>query len=98
MLGSVSKTLAKFLRLTLGMKIGIPGIVVAIQSFGDSACWHPHLHALVAEGLFLESGYFNGHFCSKMGSQGSLRELLHTESPGLLRMQLKILERTAGKG
>ncbi len=52
-----SKTLAKFLRLTLGKKIGIRGIVVAIQSFGDSARWHQHLHALVADGLFLESGY-----------------------------------------
>ncbi len=31
---------------------------MAIQSFGDYARWHPHLHALVADGLFLESGYF----------------------------------------
>jgi hypothetical protein len=31
---------------------------VAIQTFGDYARWHPHLHALVADGLFLESGYF----------------------------------------
>ena len=28
--------------------------------FGDYARWHSHLHALVADGLFLESGYF---FC-----------------------------------
>jgi hypothetical protein len=39
-------------------KTGIPGVVMAIQSFGDYARWHPHLHALVADGLFLESGYF----------------------------------------
>ncbi len=44
--------------MTLGKKTGIPGVVVAIQSFGDYARWHPHLHALVADGLFLESGYF----------------------------------------
>ena len=31
---------------------------MAIQSFGDYARWHSHLHALVADGLFLESGYF----------------------------------------
>ncbi|MCP3954871.1 MAG: hypothetical protein GY697_22020 [Desulfobacterales bacterium] len=37
---------------------GIPGIVVAILKFGAYARWHPHLHALVADGLFLESGYF----------------------------------------
>jgi hypothetical protein len=52
------KSLMKFFKLTLGKKTWIPGVVVAIQSFGDYARWHPHLHALVAEGLFLESGYF----------------------------------------
>ncbi|MCP3890802.1 MAG: hypothetical protein GY702_18310 [Desulfobulbaceae bacterium] len=31
---------------------------MAIQTFGDYARFHPHLHALVADGLFLESGYF----------------------------------------
>lgn len=53
-----SKSLTKFFRLNLGKKAGIPGIVVAIQTFGDYVRWHPHLHALVANGLFLESGYF----------------------------------------
>jgi hypothetical protein len=53
-----SKSLTRFLKLTLGKKHGIPGIVVALQTFGDYARWHPHLHALVADGLFLESGYF----------------------------------------
>ena len=52
------KSLTKFFQLTLGKKTGIPGVVVAIQTFGDYARWHPHLHALVADGLFLESGYF----------------------------------------
>gem|GEM_PF-2452045 len=28
------------------------------HTVGDYARWHPHLHALVADGLFLESGYF----------------------------------------
>jgi hypothetical protein len=31
---------------------------MVIQTFGDYARWHPHLHALVADGLFLDSGYF----------------------------------------
>jgi len=53
-----AKSLTKFLKTTFGKKYGIPGIIVAIQSFGDYARWHPHLHALVADGLFLESGYF----------------------------------------
>lgn len=62
MLGKLSqcaaKALTKFLKITLNKKTGIPGFVVAIQTFGDYACFHPHLHALVADGLFLESGYF----------------------------------------
>ena len=53
-----AKSLTKFFQLTLGKKTGIPGVVVAIQTFGDYARWHPHLHGLVADGLFLESGYF----------------------------------------
>lgn len=62
MLGKLSqcaaKSLTKFFQITLGKKTGIPGVVVAIQTFGDYARWHPHLHALVADGLFLETGYF----------------------------------------
>jgi hypothetical protein len=42
----------------MGKKYGIPGFVFAIQTFGDYARWHPHLHGLVADGLFTESGYF----------------------------------------
>jgi hypothetical protein len=53
-----AKSLTAFFKMTLGKKTGIPGVVVAIQSFGDYARFHPHLHALVADGLFLESGYF----------------------------------------
>lgn len=44
--------------MILGKKQGIPGIIFAIKTFGDYARWHPHLHALVADGLFTESGYF----------------------------------------
>jgi hypothetical protein len=53
-----SKSLAKFFKLILGKKIGIPKVVVAIQTFGDYARFHPHLHALIADVLFLECGYF----------------------------------------
>jgi hypothetical protein len=53
-----AKALTKFFKVTLNKKTGIPGIVVAIQTFGDYARFHPHLHALVADGLYLESSYF----------------------------------------
>jgi hypothetical protein len=33
--------------------------VTAIQTFGDYGRWHPHLHLLVADGLFLPNGSFN---------------------------------------
>jgi hypothetical protein len=53
-----SKSITKFLKTVLGKRRGIPGIVMVIQTFGDYGRWHPHLHALVADGLFLDSGYF----------------------------------------
>lgn len=53
-----SSRLKSFFRITLGKKLGIPGIALAIQTFGDYAKWHPHVHALVADGLFTETGFF----------------------------------------
>jgi len=50
--------LTSFSRINLGKKLGIPGIALAIQTFGDYARWHPHVHALVANGLFTETGFF----------------------------------------
>jgi hypothetical protein len=50
--------LTRFFRIILGKKQGIPGIALAIQTFGDYGKWHPHVHALVADGLFTESGFF----------------------------------------
>jgi hypothetical protein len=50
--------LTSFFRITLGKKFGVPDIALAIQTFGDYAKWHPHIHALVADGLFTETGYF----------------------------------------
>jgi hypothetical protein len=38
------KSLTKFFHLTLGNKTGIPGVVVAIQTFGDYARRHRHIH------------------------------------------------------
>ena len=62
LLGKLAKcatiSLTTFFQTVLNKQHGIPGIALAIQSFGDYARWHPHLHALVADGLFTESGYF----------------------------------------
>jgi hypothetical protein len=42
----------------LGLPDGIPGLVMVIHTFGDYARFHPHLHAIVADGLFRKNGTF----------------------------------------
>ena len=50
--------LLEYLRATLDLPEGLPGIVMAIHTFGEYLDFHPHLHALVADGLFARSGLF----------------------------------------
>ena len=38
---------------------GVPAIVMAIHTFGEYLDFHPHLHALVADGLFDREGWFH---------------------------------------
>jgi hypothetical protein len=51
--------LLDYLRTTLDLPDGQPGIVMAIHTFGEYLDFHPHLHALVADGLFVRSGLFH---------------------------------------
>ncbi len=48
-----------------------PGMIGAIQTFGDLIHWHPHIHALVAEGVFLPDGTFLE--LPKLGSEPFLK-------------------------
>lgn len=41
-----------------GRADGVPGVIGAIQAFGDLIHFHPHIHALVSEGVFLPDGTF----------------------------------------
>jgi hypothetical protein len=50
--------LLDYMRTTLGLPDGLPGIVMAIHTFGEYLDFHPHVHALVADGLFARSGLF----------------------------------------
>lgn len=50
--------LLEYLRATLSLPDGLPGLVMAIHTFGEYLDFHPHLHALVADGLFVRSGLF----------------------------------------
>jgi len=34
----------------------LPGAVIAIQTFGDLLSYNPHLHMLISDGCFHESG------------------------------------------
>jgi len=36
----------------------VPGIIMAIQTYGDLVNFHPHLHALVTDGVFTRTGWF----------------------------------------
>ncbi len=46
---------------------GVPAIVMAIHTFGEHLDFHPHLHALVADGLFDREGRFH---VMRAGEQG----------------------------
>ena len=50
--------LLEFMQTTLGLPGGIPGIVMTIHTFGEYLDFHPHLHMLLADGLFVRSGLF----------------------------------------
>ncbi len=53
------KSLLAFLREVVGLKEGVPGVVMGIHTFGASPeKWHPHIHALSTDGLFKDNGTF----------------------------------------
>ena len=35
----------------------VPGVIVAIQTFGDLVNLNPHLHTIVSDGLFASNGW-----------------------------------------
>ncbi|MBC2594639.1 transposase [Ruficoccus amylovorans] len=47
------RCLRDYIRLRLGTPDGQPGMVIAIQTFGDYLNFHPHLHILVTDGAFV---------------------------------------------
>ncbi len=51
--------LNKFYATVIDKKEGVCGVVLDIQAFGDYTKWHPYIHSLVADGLFLFSGSFH---------------------------------------
>jgi len=54
-----NRSLKHFFRTALDLPQGEIGAVMAIQTSGDYGRWHPHLHIIVADGLFLQNGSFH---------------------------------------
>ena len=62
LLGELSRAAVKALTVYLEALAGerlVPGIVVAVQTFGDRINFHPHLHLLVTEGGMDQAGVFH---------------------------------------
>ena len=62
LLGKLSQCAAEALK-TLFRAAGkdpkvVPGIIIVIQTYGDLVNFHPHLHALVTDGIFTPTGWF----------------------------------------
>ena len=47
------QSLTEYLRTALNCPEAVPGIVLTLHTFGEYLDFHPHIHALVADGLFL---------------------------------------------
>ena len=62
LLGLLSRTAFETVRRVLAaagsLRGAVPGMVASIQTFGSFANVHPHIHALVTEGVFLRDGTF----------------------------------------
>jgi hypothetical protein len=50
--------LTEYLRTGADLPDGIPGVIMTIHTFGEYLDFHPHIHALVADGLFHKDGWF----------------------------------------
>jgi hypothetical protein len=54
-----AETIKTFYREMTGEPDGVPGLVVSIQTFGNRAGnYHPHIHCLATDGVFLTDGTF----------------------------------------
>jgi hypothetical protein len=52
------ETLKVFFQETVSEEGAVPGVVIAIQSFGDFLGFNPHLHILCTDGCFYGEGVF----------------------------------------
>ena len=71
------------MRLTLDLPEALPGIVIIIHNFGEYLDFHPHLHALVADGLSIREGTFHvASEANKMRGQRGKQTALAARAAG----------------
>ena len=51
-------TVCEIFELEIDEDCGVPAMIATAQTFGDLIHWHPHVHSIVPEGIFTESGQF----------------------------------------
>ncbi len=63
LLGDLCRTAYETVREVLQLEMDeaecVPAMVGAVQTFGDLVHWHPHIHAIVAEGAYAKDGSFH---------------------------------------
>jgi hypothetical protein len=52
------KVLSEYLKTSSGNKNSVPGVVSAVQTFGDFLNFNPHLHLIATDGCFTSDGDF----------------------------------------
>jgi len=53
-----SETILETYREMAGGNDALPGMIAGIQTFGELLHFHPHIHALMTDGVFLPDGTF----------------------------------------
>jgi Transposase zinc-binding domain/Putative transposase len=53
------QSLTEYLRTALGRPDAHPAVILTLHTFGEYLDFHPHVHALVAAGLFTRDGTFH---------------------------------------
>ncbi len=82
-----NESLQMFFRTALGLDDGLLGMIMVIHTFGDYARFHPHLHAIVADGLFRPNGTFH---CLPKTELKELEEIFRSKVLAILRAEGKI--------
>lgn len=81
---SAYEALKAFLQAAVNHRRAVPGVIIAIQTFGDLANFHPHLHAIATDGAFQSTGWF--HVLPKIDLK-RLEELFRHWGLKLLRLK-----------